>query len=52
MLKALHAFETGPTLPITHGPNRGIGVPGSYAVAVNLAEKNPVPAAGWLTSEG
>jgi ABC-type branched-subunit amino acid transport system substrate-binding protein len=49
-LEGLYEYRTGLTPAITYGPNRRVGAMGAYIVAVDLNEKQFVPASGWTIS--
>jgi ABC-type branched-subunit amino acid transport system substrate-binding protein len=50
VLEGLVEFDTGLTPPVSYGPNRRIGVKGSYVLAIDLEARTMVPASGWIDS--
>lgn len=48
-LEGLYEFDTGLTPPITYGPNRRVGADGAYVIAVDLTNRQFVPASKWIT---
>jgi len=48
-LEGLYEYNTGLTPPITYGPNRRVGAVGAYVIAVDLANRQFVPASNWIT---
>ena len=49
-LEGLYEYQTGLTPAITYGPNRRVGAMGAYIVAIDLNEKQFLPASGWTNS--
>jgi ABC-type branched-subunit amino acid transport system substrate-binding protein len=47
-LEGLYEFTDGLDRPVTYGPNRRIGCPGSYVVGVDLRNKTLVPIGEWI----
>jgi ABC-type branched-subunit amino acid transport system substrate-binding protein len=49
-LEGLYEYQTGLTPAITYGPNRRVGAMGAYIIAVDLNERQFLPASGWINS--
>lgn len=47
-LEGLRDYDTGLTPRISYGPNRRIGAPGAYVVAIDPGGKRLKPVSGWL----
>jgi ABC-type branched-subunit amino acid transport system substrate-binding protein/mono/diheme cytochrome c family protein len=50
-LEGIRDFRTGLAPPLTFGPNRRVGAPGAYAVAVDLSSHRLVPTGRWLDAD-
>jgi ABC-type branched-subunit amino acid transport system substrate-binding protein len=50
-MEKIHEFVEGLDRPVSYGPNRRVGSPGAYVVAVDLRQKRLVPASGWINSD-
>ena len=47
-LESLYDFETGVTPRLTFGPNRRVGAPGAYIIAIDTVKKQFVTVGGWV----
>jgi len=47
-LEALNGFDTGLMPKISYGPSKRIGALGAYIIAVDLENKQFIPAGGWI----